>query len=43
MSSLLFIKNIMTDFDISYCMVMGTYRNTDVDDTHPLVITLKEN
>jgi len=36
------IKNIFTDDNIKYLNIIGTYRDNEIDSSHPLLLTLKE-
>jgi predicted ATPase/serine phosphatase RsbU (regulator of sigma subunit) len=41
-ASLHLLKTLMTDQDNQYALIIGAYRDNEVDATHPLLITLKE-
>ncbi len=42
LASLQLLRLIMTDADIGYLLVMGSYRDNEVDAAHPLMTTLRE-
>jgi predicted ATPase/signal transduction histidine kinase/HPt (histidine-containing phosphotransfer) domain-containing protein/FixJ family two-component response regulator/tRNA A-37 threonylcarbamoyl transferase component Bud32 len=39
-ASLTFLESMMRDSDMAYILVIGAYRDNDVDEAHPLVLTL---
>ncbi len=41
-ASLLFIKSIITDPDINYLLLIGSYRDTDVSSSHPLMLIIDQ-
>jgi predicted ATPase/signal transduction histidine kinase/CheY-like chemotaxis protein len=42
LASLNLLKILMTDTDSQYFLIIGAYRDNEVDATHPLMITLEE-
>ena len=41
-ASLTLLKTIMSDKDIQYLLLVGAYRDNEVNDTHPLMMTLND-
>lgn len=39
-ASLTFLESMMSDSDTAYILVLGAYRDNEVDEAHPLVLTL---
>jgi PAS domain S-box-containing protein len=42
LASLKLIQRLMTDADVQYLLILGAYRNNEVNSTHPLTIALDQ-
>lgn len=41
-ASLIFIQNILTNPDVHHLLIIGAYRDNEVDSSHPLLISLRQ-